>query len=118
MNTWYSKQFPYPSTAASKEIDEAFRTLCASQGGRAQGAAVFCKYDRAAQSTTLYFSPEASSIAQQSDAQSCEKPDPLNGFALSIGDPDSWRIHFPNVAPPPSQPSLRPLSAATSSRRR
>lgn len=118
MNTWYSKQVPYPSTAASKEIDEAFRALCASQGGKAQGAAVFSKYDHATQSTTLYFSPEAGSIAQQSDAQSCEKPNPLNGFALSIGDPDSWRIHFPAVARPASQPSLRPLSATTSSRRR
>ncbi len=110
MNTWYSKQVPYPSTAAGKAVDEAFRALCAAQGGKARGAAVFSKYDQATQSTTLYFSPEARSIAQQSDAQSCEKPEPLNGFALSIGDPDSWRIHFPAVVRPASQTSRRPLS--------
>ena len=118
MSTWYSKQVPYPSTAASKEIDEAFRALCASQGGKARGAAVFSRYDHATRSTILYFSPEARSIAQQSDAQSCEKPDQANGFALSIGDPDSWSIHFPAEARPASQASRRPLSAPTSRQRR
>lgn len=118
MSTWYSKQVPYPSTVASKEIDEAFRVLCASQGGKARGAAVFSMYDKATQSTTLYFSPEARSIAQQSDAQSCEKPDQANGFALSIGDPDSWSIHFPAVARPAKQSSLHPVSPPTPRHRR
>lgn len=118
MKTWYSKSLPYPATAASKEVDEAFRSLCLAQGGKANGAAVFSAYDQATKSMTLYFSPEARRIAEQNDAQTCQKPSPAAGFGLSIGDPDSWRIHFPAFARPPSQPALRPLSAQTSQRRR
>jgi hypothetical protein len=112
MKTWYSKTVPYPATDTNKKIDDAFRALCLAQGGRANGAAVFSTFDQATRSTTLYFSPEARRVAEQSEAQSCHKPDPLHGFALSIGDPDSWAIHFPALARLASQTSLRPAPAA------
>jgi len=108
MNTWYSKTVPYPATDTSKKIDDEFRALCLAQGGRAKGAAIFSTFDQATRSTTMYFSPEARRIAEQSNAQSCRKPDATHGFALSIGDPDSWAIHFPAVTRPQRQTSLHP----------
>ena len=118
MNTWYSKTVPYPATDTSKKIDEAFRALCLAQGGRAKGAAIFSAIDQAARSITLYFSPEARRIAEQSEAQSCKKPDPLHGFALSIGDPDSWTLHFPALGRTAPQISLRPTPAPPASGRK
>ena len=118
MKTWYSKKIPYPPTTASKDVDDAFRALCLAQGGKANGAAVFSAYDHATRATTLYFSPEARRIAEQTDAQSCQKPVPANGFALSIGDPDSWRLHFPTVTRAASQVGLRPTPPPTAQRRR
>lgn len=118
MNTWYSKTVPYPATDTSKKIDEAFRTLCLAQGGRAKGAAIFSAFDHATRSLTLYFSPEARRVAEQSDAQSCKKPDPPQGFALSIGDPESWAIHFPVFARPAPHVSLRPTPPPPTSGRK
>jgi hypothetical protein len=118
MSTWYSKVFTYPSTEASKQVDESFRALCLAQGGKANGAAVFSVYNQSTKATTFYFSPEARRIAERVEAATCAKPKPIHAFALSIGDPESWQIHFPTFARTPSQPSSRPFMPAVPARRR
>jgi hypothetical protein len=118
MKNWYSKEFPFPASVASKQVDDAFRELCAAQGGKANGAAIFSVHDQATNLITFFFSPEAKRLAEKVDAASCAKPTPVTKFALTIGDPKGWELHFPTFERTKVQTSSHGTPAPTPQRRR
>ena len=63
------------------------------------GMAAFSIMDRQSGTVTWYFTPEASALAKAFGAKSCEKPEPVGGLALAVGDADSWDTHFPGYVP-------------------
>jgi hypothetical protein len=120
MKNWYSKEFVTQFATSSKILDDAFRELCAAQGGKANGAAIFNQRDAATGAVTLFFSPEAKRLAETVGAIQCNKPIPQDRFGLNIGDGQSWEIHFPafDRARPQQSSESSPSAAATKNRRR
>jgi hypothetical protein len=115
---WHRKVVVHPATVVSKELDDSFRDLCAAQNGKANGAAIFVEVDANAKTTTFYFSPEAARVAKAVQADLCAKPKPSGSIRMSIGDPQSWDIHFPSLLRTPTQRSLRPQGAESQPRKR
>ena len=120
MKNWFSKELPAQPTTPFKNLDDAFRGLCADQGGRANGAAVFGQRGAIGDVVTLFFSPEAKRLAQTVGAEPCAKPTPQQRWSLDIGDGQSWEIHFPNYerAKPQESTASSPSAAAFKNRRR
>ncbi len=115
---WHRKTVVHPATTVSRELDDSFRNLCAAQNGKANGAAIFVEVDSKANTTTFYFSPEATRLAKAVQADLCPKPKATDSIRMSIGDPQSWDIHFPSLSRTPAQASLRPQGVETQSRKR
>jgi len=116
--SWHRKIVVHPATTVSRELDDSFRALCAAQNGKPNGAAIFIDVDAKTNTTTFYFSPEAQRVAKTIEADVCAKPKPTASIRLSIGDPQSWDIHFPSLLRTPTQASLRPQGVDTQPRRR
>ena len=115
---WHRKVVVHPATIVSRELDDSFRDLCAAQNGKANGAAIFVEVDAEANTTTFYFSPEATRVAKAVQADMCAKPKATDSIRMSIGDPQSWDIHFPSLLRTPIQRSLRPQGAEIQPRKR
>jgi hypothetical protein len=77
------------------QLHQSFLALAIEEGGVPAYAAVFSRYDLAANVVTWYFTPEAEAIAQTFKASPCLKPVPEEGFGLLCGDARSWEHHFP-----------------------
>ena len=116
--TWHRKTVVHPATIVSKELDDSFRALCAAQNGKPNGAAIFVDVDAKTNTATFYFSPEAHRLAKTAAADVCPKPKPSASIRLSIGDPQSWDIHFPSLTRTPIQTSLRPQGSEVQQARR
>jgi hypothetical protein len=59
------------------------------------GFGVFSYYDLEKNIVSWYFSPTASFLAKEYDAELCEKPTPERGFSLLAGDQAGALAHFP-----------------------
>ena len=100
-DTWHMKTFSDPMVALgpSSTLHDAFFSMCVARGGKPGTMAVFSHHDLRTNQVTWFFSPDAALLAKAFDATPCDKPDPLPGLALSVGDAASWQTHFPGHTP-------------------
>jgi hypothetical protein len=97
---WYSKNAGngFAAFGPARSTTETFLALARDHSVSAD-AAVFSRYDVAANVVTLYFSPTADVMATAFGAVPCEPPTPDPHLALLVGDFSSWAIHFPGHNP-------------------
>ena len=100
MDTWYVATFDdvNDSLRATSKLHDSFFALCAARKGPGT-VAVFSCHDLRTNQVTWYFSPEASTLGQPFGAIPCEKPTPMYGLSLSVGEASSWETHFPGQPP-------------------
>jgi len=98
MTGWYSLSLGDGMIAAtpSTEIEQEFEKIF-QESGKPLDMAVFTRPESEGRlhcEVIAYFSPAASQIAQEFDAEPCEKP-VRAGLALLAGDERSWTTLFP-----------------------
>ncbi|MFT3895857.1 MAG: hypothetical protein QM730_29915 [Anaerolineales bacterium] len=98
MNNWYSLHLGDGIMAAvpTDELKEHFLRAFAEAGNPPE-MAVFTRVESEGHlhcEVTAYFSPAAVDIAEQFDAEICEKP-VRSGLGLLAGDASAWSILFP-----------------------
>jgi len=100
MNKWYSREFIQGEAArsATDKINKLYLSLTRSTGV-SRYVAVFCRYDMKLDRTTIFFSPQATVLADAFGARPCDKPIPEHQLQLLAGNSKSWEIHFPSHKP-------------------
>ena len=98
-NSWYSVTFPDAFSVPTSRMHDIFFALCLARGGHPKGMAAFSIMDRGTGEVTWFFTPEAGDLAKAFEAEPCQKPTPMPGLALAVGNDGSWEEHFPGYKP-------------------
>ena len=98
MNNWYSLSLGDGIMAGmpSVEIEEAFQQAFTA-AGKPLEMAVFTRAESEGRlhcEVIAYFSPAARDVAEEFDAEPCEKP-ARPGLGLLAGDERAWSLLFP-----------------------
>jgi hypothetical protein len=98
VNTWYSLSLGDGMMAdgPSEQILQAFGPLFDAAGKPAE-MAVFTRAESEGRlhcEVIAYFSPASAKIAEEFEAEPCEKP-ARSGLGLLAGDPRCWSLLFP-----------------------
>ena len=95
MNSWHRKNMGDGIAARHEEerLFKAFQNFVSN--GVFPNISVFFRRDLETNVVTWWFSPEASELAQNFEAQSCEKPLPEGAFGLLVGDNNALKNYFP-----------------------
>jgi hypothetical protein len=97
MTTWYSIELNDSEAAATlQKVMNAFTPKYVGSG-RPLGMAVFSSHDKTAKATTIYFSPQAASLALQFGAGSCDSNFVDVELSLLVGDESSIDYLFPEA---------------------
>ena len=96
MGTWFKKEVGDSDTVVGKRLS-IHKTFLLSQGKDISQVAVFSESESHSgeASITLYFTPEAESLAQGLAASPCDKPEYNVNFTLLVGDVGVWDTYFP-----------------------
>lgn len=95
MNTWHSKIIGNGSSAFGPAvlIQQAFLALYVGND-KGRGKAVLTRYSANTDAVTVYFTPDASALAEQFDAVPCAQP-AAGEVAYLLGDRDSVKQFLP-----------------------
>ena len=97
MTTWYSIELDDGEAAATlQKVMNAFMPKYVGSG-RPLGMAIFSSHDKEAKTTTIYFSPQAASLAMQFGADSCDSNFVDVELSLLVGDESSIDYLFPDA---------------------
>jgi hypothetical protein len=90
--------------AGTDEIREAFIEAFMA-AGEPPDMGVFFRRDPEHEDVTIYFAPQAATLASDFHATCCAKPTPDRGLSLLAGDRDCWSLHFRSPSRPASLPA-------------
>ena len=101
MNSWFYKNLGDAMLVGdqSEQIEQGFMAAYLGAGSP-KDMAVFIRHESEGRlhcEVQIYFSPRASRVALEFDAQPCEKPCP-DGLSKLVGSPESWEALFPEKA--------------------
>lgn len=97
MATWYSIEVDDDQAAKiSQKIMDAFLPKYVGSG-RPLGMAVFSSHNNESKTTTIYFAPQAASLAMQFGAGSCDSNFVDIKLSLLVGDESSIDYLFPEA---------------------
>jgi len=96
MTQWHSKELGdgVDALAPQRAILDAFIQLVKA-GSQLAGIAVFSSYDTHRNVVTVYFTPNATAIAQAFGALPCERPSREHRLGLLAGDQKCWILLEP-----------------------
>ncbi len=95
MSGWFCKNLGHGEQAYGPitKVHDAFFALSLT-GTDSMAVAVFSRDDVGSDTTIIYFSPEAASLAHIVEAAPCTKPI-RQGLSLLAGDDRCWGVLFP-----------------------
>ncbi len=97
MATWYSRELDDSEAAATlQKVMDAFMPKYIGSG-RPLGMAIFSSHNKGSKKTTVYFSPQAASLAMQFGAGSCDDNFVDVELSLLVGDESSIDYLFPEA---------------------
>lgn len=97
MTTWYSIELTDEEAARTlQKIMDAFMPKYVGSG-RPLGMAIFSSHNKETMITTVYFSPQAASLAMQFGASACNSDFVDVELSLLVGDESSIDYLFPEA---------------------
>ncbi len=97
MATWYSRELDDSEAPATlQKVMDAFMPKYIGSG-RPLGMAIFSSHNKESKTTTVYFSPQAASLAMQFGAGSCDDNFVDVELSLLVGDESSIDYLFPEA---------------------